>query len=59
MKPQPNPMPQGEPNPPALEGEERARFRTAIAEGLADIAAGRVVDDSELDAIYGPLDDDD
>lgn len=38
---------------------ERARFIGAIERGLADVAAGRVIDDDELgrelDAELGPL----
>ena len=35
--------------------QERERFLDAVREGLADSEAGRLTDDSELDAKLGPL----
>ena len=35
--------------------QERERFIEAVREGLADSEAGRLIDDSELDAELGPL----
>ena len=35
--------------------QERERFLDAVREGLADSEAGRLIDDSELDAELGPL----
>ena len=65
MKPQPTPStPQPEPNPPELQGEARARFLAAIAEGHAQSEAGQMIDDDEVwrrmaEKGYGPFDDDD